>query len=584
MAHVNLMTVLRERSERGPSDVALGYMSDSLRYELRSYRVLDAQARGVAAWLRQRCALGDRVLLLYPAGPDFTAAFFGCAYAGVIAVPAPKPGRYQHERRRLAGIARDSGARVVLTDRASMPIVEKWVVDEGLVDVVCHATDNPDEPGDPDAWVPPPLSQETPALLQYTSGSTGQPKGVVVSHGNLLANVDGLVAVASGVKLRAGGWIPLYHDMGLVGLMLHGVLRGNGYVQMDPMTFLRRPHLWLRMLDEQDVEHTAAPNFAFELCTRRVTDEQLAELDLSRVRAVVNGSEPVHADTLTAFSSRFAAAGLRPDVMTPMYGLAENTLLVSGTLGRVPLLRRFDVEALEQQELRPAEPERPARVLVGCGTPAKADELRVVDPVTHEVLPDGRVGEIWISGPSVASGYWEKEQASAETFQARTADGRGPFLRTGDLGALLDDDLFITGRRKDTLILHGRNLHPHDIEHELREQHEELQGMHGTVCTVTGPRGDELLVAVHEIRSHWGEQRLREIAAGMKQTLVREFGVPVGAVVLVRPGAVRRTTSGKIERAATRELYLTGELEALVRSEDPQLTKVLAGRRAASSR
>jgi acyl-CoA synthetase (AMP-forming)/AMP-acid ligase II len=223
-------------------------------------------------------------------------------------------------------------------------------------------------------------------------------------------------------------------------------------------------------------------------------------------------------------------------------------------------------------------------VLVGCGIPNVADELLVVEPVTREVLPDGRIGEVWISEPNVAGGYWGRPRTRAEVFQARTADGRGPFLRTGDLGGLLDDDLFITGRRKDTLIVHGRNLHPHDIEQELRAQHEELDGFHGTVCGVAGPDGDELVVAVHEIRSHWGEQRLSEIALAMKQTLVREFGVPVGAVVLVRPGAVRRTTSGKIERSTTRELYVSGELDVLLCSEDPRLTEVLANRRAASGR
>lgn len=587
MVHMDLSTVLRNRTERDPNDVALMYMSDSDRYEVRNYRDLDARARCVAGWLRARCATGDRVLLLYPAGPEFTAAFFGCSYAGLIAVPAPKPGRYQHERRRLAGIARDCGARVVLTDRANLPVIEKWVVDEGLVDVVCHATDDPGDLGDlgdPDTWVASPVSPDVPALLQYTSGSTGQPKGVVVSHRNLLTNVDGLASVLGVAGMRTGGWIPLYHDMGLIGVMLLGVLRGTGYVQMDPMTFLRRPHLWLRMLDEQDVAMTAAPNFGYELCTRRVTDEQLAELDLSRLRAACNGSEPVHPGSISRFCERFASARFRPEAMVPMYGLAENTLMASGTFGRPPLRRRFDVVALEQQELRPAEPDRAARVLVGCGRPNEADELRIVDPLTHNVLPEGRIGEIWISGPNVAGGYWDKEQASAEIFQARTADGQGPFLRTGDLGALLDDDLFITGRRKDTLIVHGRNLHPHDIEQELREQHEELDGLHGAVCSVSGPHDDELLVVVHEIRSHWGEQRLREIASAMKQTLVREFGAPVGAVVLVRPGAVRRTTSGKIQRSATRELYLSGELETLMRSEDSQLTEALADRRAASGR
>jgi acyl-CoA synthetase (AMP-forming)/AMP-acid ligase II len=310
--------------------------------------------------LQRHCAAADRVLLLYPAGIEFTVAFFACSYAGVIAVPAPKPGRYQYERRRLAGIARDSGARVVLADRVSLPIIEKWLVDEGLADVVCHATDDPSALGEPDRWVSPSVSPDAPALLQYTSGSTGQPKGVVVSHGNLLSNVDGLAALLGVEGLRTGGLIPLYHDMGLIGVMLLGVLRGAGCVQMDPMTFLRRPHLWLRMLDEQDVAMTAAPNFGYDLCARRVTDEQLAGLDLSRVRIACNGSEPVHPATVDGFCSRFAAAGFRSEAMVQVYGLAENTLIASGTVGRPPLRRRFDAAALEQRELRPAGPDQAA--------------------------------------------------------------------------------------------------------------------------------------------------------------------------------------------------------------------------------
>ncbi|WP_330277176.1 fatty acyl-AMP ligase [Lentzea sp. NBC_00516] len=567
MVNGTLPSVLNGCVERDSTSAALIYMSDLGDYRIKTYSELDSSVRAVAAWLREHCSQGDRVLLLHPAGLEFGAAFFGSCYAGTIAVPAPVPGRYQHERRRLAGIARSAGVRVVLTDLASLPQVEKWVAEAGLPDVVCRATDG--EMGDPRAWRLPEISPDDTALLQYTSGSTSEPKGVMVSHRNLLSNVDAIMATTGAdAGFRSGAWIPHHHDMGLIGLFLTGVLRGRGFAHMAPMAFLRRPHHWLRMMQELDVNMTAAPDFGYDLCTRRVTDEQLAGLDLSCLRAAVNGSEPIRSAGVARFCERFAAAGFRAESMLPMYGLAEATLMVSGTSGRPPLHRSFDVAALERGELVSADA---GRALVGCGGPNEVD-VAIVDPLTHETLPEARIGEIWLRGVSVAAGYWGDEKATAAAFRARTSDGDGPYLRTGDLGGMHDGDLYVTGRLKDTLVLHGRNLHPHDIEDLVREQHEELNGLHGAVFTVPGAHDEEQVVVVHEIRTTWGEERLAEVAAAMKQTVSREFGVAVGSVVLVRPSAVRRTTSGKVQRSAMRALYLAGELEPVLRSEDVLLT------------
>ncbi|MFE0254768.1 fatty acyl-AMP ligase [Streptomyces sp. NPDC059010] len=581
-----LLTTLREQAARNPQQPAVTFVSDfsDISRTVRDRAELDLHARRIASWLQERFSPGDRALLLYSPGIEFTTAFCACVYAGVIAVPAPLPGRYRHERRRLAAIARDAGVRTVLTQRGDLPDVEKWVAEEGIVGAVCHPTDAGD--GDPDTWTTPEVTPETLALLQYTSGSTGDPKGVMVTHGNLVANVDRMVRMFGNDSGTAyGGWIPLYHDMGLIGLMLPGLLSGRGYVQMDPMSFLRRPYHWLRMLDACDVNFTAAPDFGYEMCVRRVTDEQLATLDLSRVKAA-NGSEPVRADVVTAFIERFAAAGLRPEGLIPVYGLAEATLMASGTTGRPPLRTEADAAALENRELRPADGTEASRVLVGCGAPSGSDVL-IVHPDTGDALPDGHIGEIWLDGPCVTAGYWENEDATDATFRAYASDGRGPFLRTGDLGGLLDGDLYITGRRKDVLVLHGRNLHPADIEYELRSQHEELEGLHGAAFMVGHDDGVDTapaIVAVHEIRAHWGAERLGQIAVDMKQTVAREFGVPVAAVALVRPGGVRRTTSGKVQRSAMRALYLAGELDTLHLAEDPLLTAALADHRRGSAR
>ncbi|TQE35416.1 fatty acyl-AMP ligase [Streptomyces ipomoeae] len=581
-----LLTTLREQAARNPQQPAVTFVSDfsDIRRTVRDRAELDLHSRRIASWLQERLSPGDRVLLLYSPGIEFTTAFSACIHAGVIAVPAPLPGRYRHERRRLAAIARDAGVRAVLTQRSDLQDVEKWIAEEGVVGAVCHPTDAGD--GDPDAWTAPEVSPDTLALLQYTSGSTGDPKGVMVTHGNLVANVDRMVRMfGNDSGTTYGGWIPLYHDMGLIGLMLPGLLCGSGYVQMDPMSFLRRPYHWLRMLDACDVNFTAAPDFGYEMCVRRVTDEQLATLDLSRLKAA-NGSEPVRADVVTAFTERFAAAGLRPEALIPVYGLAEATLMASGTAGRPPLRTEVDAAALENRELRPATGNESSRVLVGCGAPSGSDAL-IVDPDTGDALPDGRIGEIWLDGPCVTAGYWENDDATNVTFHARTSDGRGPFLRTGDLGGLFDGDLYITGRRKDVLVLHGRNLHPADIEYELRSQHEELEGLHGAAFMVGHDDGVDTapaIVAVHEIRAHWGAERLGEIAVDMKQTVAREFGVPVAAVALVRPAGVRRTTSGKVQRSAMRALYLAGELDTLHLAEDPLLTAALAEHRRVTAR
>ena len=530
-----------------------------------SYARLDAEARRIGSWLRGRFPVGDRVLLLYPTGLEFVAAFVGCLYAGIAAVPAPLPGRYRHERARLCGIAENATVSAILTDTENLPAIAEWAEAEGFARTPHVATDG--ELPEPGSWTPEALDQSTLAMLQYTSGSTGEPKGVMLSHGNILHNVDsqrrewGLSA-----ETRLGGWLPHYHDMGLLGQLLPELLLGGTSVLMRPAAFLKRPHHWLRMIDKYDLYLSAAPGFAYELCSTKVTDEQLAGLDLSRWRFAPNGAEPINAETLDAFAKRFAPAGFRDDVLSPCYGMAETTLFVSGDVYRKAVVTTVDSDQLERHRFVPADV---GTDLVSCGTPRDHDVL-IADLLTGEALEPGAIGEIWVRGSSVSKGYRRNTPANEQAFAP------GGYVRTGDLGTLHGGELYVTGRLAEMMIVRGRNLYPHDIERALRAQHAGLAGV-GAAFTVELD-GEETLVVTHEVNGRPGEDCLRRLAAEMKLTIARKFGVHLGGVSLLRRGGVRRTTSGKIQRVAMRRLFLDGELDAAYTSCEPQVADVLRAR------
>ncbi|MEU0007613.1 fatty acyl-AMP ligase [Streptomyces sp. NPDC006314] len=556
--------VLREHALSTPERTAVIFVDDVERADGAtrwSYAQLDAEARRIGAWLRARFPVGTRVLLLYPTGFDFAAAYIGCLYAGTAAVPAPLPGRYRHEQARVSAIAKNAAASAILTDTQNLPAVLAWAEAEKLTGTRVLATDGGDLP-DPGSWTPEELDHRTLAMLQYTSGSTGEPKGVMVSHGNLLHNVDGQRrAFGLTARSRLGGWIPHYHDMGLLGQLLPALMLGGTCVLMRSSAFLQRPHHWLKLIDRFDVHWSAAPNFAYELCCARITDEQLAGLDLSRWRVASNGSERVDIETLDAFAKRFAPAGLRDDALCPCYGMAEATVFVSGEAHRKAVVTTVDAERLKEHRFVPTEV---GVDLVSCGTPRDYDVL-IADPRTGEELAPGGIGEILLRGPSLAKEYWDNASASERAFLP------GGFLRTGDLGAVHGGELYVTGRLEELLTVRGQHLYPQDIERELRARHAELAGG-GAVFTVPLDEAgtEEVLVVTHEVHGRPSEDRLRRLADGITQTVTREFGVPLGGVVLLRRGGVRRTTSGKIQRVAMRRLFLNDELNALYADCEPR--------------
>jgi acyl-CoA synthetase (AMP-forming)/AMP-acid ligase II len=533
-----------------------------------TYGQLHDAAAALASRIHEGYPVGSRVLLLYPPGLDFVVAFVACQYAGVIAVPGPEPNGHRHRAQRLAGILAGSGSAAVLTDTATARDVRGWIESIGAalpVVVTDERIGGKAERPEGNAWrqlgealVEP--RADAVSVLQYTSGSTAAPRGTMISQRNLVSHSRRLMTLlGTDGPVSVGGWVPMFHDMGLVGHVVTPLLCGGTSVLMSPTSFVRRPGSWLRLVDRYGLYMSAAPNFAYEMCAARVSDEEIQRLDLSRWMVAINGSEPVQARSVEAFIRRFAAAGLRPETICPGYGLAEATLVVSiGWKGTAPAITPVEAEPITRHVLRPLEhpgSDSDAFVprLVGTGPVVDLD-VRIVDPRTRAVLPERTVGEIWVRGPTVAAGYWADPAATRETFAAVTADGEPGFLRTGDLGALHDGELYVTGRIKEVLVVFGRNLSPHDIEAEARSRYRSLDGLVGAAFTIPVPH--EEVVLLHECRPGAGED-VHRLVSSLRLHISRFFGVSA-SVVLVPPRKIPRTTSGKVQRAAARQSFMDG--------------------------
>ncbi len=562
-APTSVVDLLALRASEHCDDLIYRYLADDESEACITYGELDRAAQRIAAVLAEAGVEDEPVLLLYPPGLDYIAAFFGCLYAGAIAVPAypPRPGRMM---RRLETIVGDSGARVALTTVSIRTSLRASIIEsQRLGEVQWLSTD--DLPvGGPAEYRPRTIAGEKIAFLQYTSGSTGEPKGVMVSHGNLLHNLTSIYNAFDTRDCVGMSWLPMYHDMGLIGGIL-GVVQSGGHAMLfSPFRFLQRPLCWLEYITRYKVTHAGAPNFAYDLCVDRISPEECGHLDLSSWQCAFNGAETIRGETLDRFAAAFGPYGFRADAFYPCYGLAESTLMVTS---RVPgdAVERLSVPK-RQLELGRAvaasAPESDVITLVSSGTVVGNQRVLVVDPQTRRPCPAGRVGEIWIQGPSVTRGYWNRPEASQETFAAELAEGdAGPFLRSGDLGVFHANQLFITGRSKDLIIIRGRNHYPQDIEFTAQSSCPELQPNSGAAFALQRD-GREQVVLLQEVR----REALRTIdgaaaIAAIRQAVLEEYEIRLDAVGLVRPGRISRTTSGKIERFACRQRYLDGDFE-----------------------
>ena len=564
----SLAAVLRFRATEQPNARAYVALSDRGREDAAvTFAELDRRAAALAQRLAARALPGERALLLFPIGIDCLVAFFGCLYAGIIAVPMMVP-RRQSARDASSSILADCTPRLALTtaelaDGARGDLLGRF----RKAGLEFFAVDAPGKE-EPTGVAPPEPRRDDIAFLQYTSGSTSVPKGVMVSHGNLLANLE-MIRIACGNTRSSTyvSWVPLYHDMGLILNALQALYVGAPCVLLPPMAFMQRPYLWLRAIHDYRAEVAGGPNFGFDVCVDRHRPEQLEGLDLSCWRLAFVGAEPVRAATIERFTATFRPYGFDPQAMWPGYGMAEATLLISGgRRGGGPIVRDLSRAALLRHEALPARDRADAQAAVGCGRALVGEEIAIVDADTTARLGPGRVGEIWVAGANIAQGYWRNAEATGSTFGARIAgEPKSAWLRTGDLGFLDETgELFITGRIKDVVIIRGANHYPQDIEDTVQSSDAALRRHAGAAFAVTeGDRGERLVIVQEVERTERNRIAPAELVGRIREAIVIEHDVVPYEIVLLRPGALPKTTSGKIQRALARQLWLDGSLERL---------------------
>jgi acyl-CoA synthetase (AMP-forming)/AMP-acid ligase II/alkylation response protein AidB-like acyl-CoA dehydrogenase/acyl carrier protein len=564
-----LVELLRWRALQQPEQRAYHFLIDGkVEGPNLTYAELDCKARAIGALLQKHRARGERVMLLYPQGLEVIAAFCGCLYGGVIAIPVPPPeaGRLKRTLPRLQAIAKDAQASFVLTTSAILSLVEefreqipefqamRWIDTEQV------ALELAEE------WLDPAVSRDMLAYLQYTSGSTSTPKGVMISHGNLMFH-SAYLKKACGYTPDSitVTWMPYFHDYGLVEGLIQPLYNGTPCFVMSPFAFIKRPIHWLQAISRYKGTHSQAPNFAYDQCVRRISPEQRSTLDLSSWRAAGNAAEPINPKVIESFFTAFEPYGFRWNAFCPAYGLAEDTLLVSSSQQTdAPVLCKLDAAALEKNRIVDAfKYDNIVRTVVGCGRLVGDTKVAIVNPETLTQCEPDEVGEIWVSDPSVAQGYWNRPEETDRTFRAHLADtGEGTFLRTGDLGFLKDGELFITGRIKDLLIIRGTNHYPQDIEWTVQRSHPVLRSEHGAAFSVDVD-GEERLVVAQEVERHHRNLDVNEVVEAIRQAVAENHELEVYAVLLLKTGSILKTSSGKVQRQASRAGFLDGSLNVV---------------------
>jgi acyl-CoA synthetase (AMP-forming)/AMP-acid ligase II len=576
-----LVDILRNRAMERPHQTIYNFLVDGETEEISlTYGQLEQKAKAIAAYLQSVCSPQDRVLLLFPAGLDYITAFFGCLYAGVIAIPAypPRPNRSLN---RIYNILQNAQTNIALTTSETRQSLSRQLeVTPELQDLRWITTDTIGN-NLASYWHEPNLDEDSIAFLQYTSGSTAEPKGVKITYRNLLHNLEAIHrCFRHSTQSRGVIWLPPYHDMGLIGGVLQPLYGDFPVSLMSPLMFLQNPLRWLKAISRDRATTSGGPNFAYDLCVRKFKPEQLRGLDLSSWQVAFNGAEPINHETLNNFAETFSPYGFDYSAFYPCYGMAEATLIISGGSKKAVVTKTVRGKALEQNQIVMADDNEPyPHTLVSCGRSLFDQKIAIADPQTLNSCPSGQVGEIWVSGSSIASGYWRQPEITQKTFDAYLKDtGEGPFLRTGDLGFIDDGELFFTGRLKDMIVIKGRNHYPQDIEKTVQETTSWIRPS----CVASFSielQGEEKLVVLAEVeRTYWSNNRsktsngrsatkemisVKDLTQLIRREISKNHDLQTHSTLLLKPGSLPKTSSGKIQRHACRAEFIANTLEGL---------------------
>ena len=575
-----LVDVLRNRAMERPHQTIYNFLVDGETEKISlTYGQLEQKAKAIAAYLQSVCSPQDRVLLLFPAGLDYITAFFGCLYAGVIAIPAypPRPNRSLN---RIHNILQNAQTNIALTTSETLQSLSR-LESTSVQDLRWITTDAIDN-NIATYWHEPDLDEDSIAFLQYTSGSTAEPKGVKIAYKNLLHNLEAIHrCFRHSTQSRGVIWLPPYHDMGLIGGVLQPLFGDFPVTLMSPLMFLQNPLRWLKAISRDRATTSGGPNFAYDMCVRKFKPEQLRGLDLSSWQVAFNGAEPINHETLNSFAETFAPYGFDYSAFYPCFGMAEATLIISGgSKDTAVVTKTVQGKALEQNKIAIADENEPhPHTLVSCGRSLFDQKIAIANPETLISCQPGEVGEIWVSGSSIAQGYWKQPQISEATFNAYLKDtNEGPFLRTGDLGFIDQGELFFTGRLKDMIVIKGRNHYPQDIEKTVQETTSWIRPS----CVASFSielQGEEKLVVLAEVeRTYWSKNRskdsngrsaatetisVKNLTQLIRREISKNHDLQTHSILLLKPGSLPKTSSGKIQRHACRTEFLADRLEGL---------------------
>ncbi|MEC1158936.1 fatty acyl-AMP ligase [Cytobacillus horneckiae] len=561
----SLLEVLENVVQHTPQKKAFTYLSNGVFHESTTYIQLVSEAKQIASYMQQQKLMGKRALIMFPSSISYIKTFLACLYAKVIAIPVYPP-TLSKNLNRITSIMNHSSADVIFTTSKLQSYVSK--INLEMTDAKCISLDKIDLPPI-DSYIQLDINGDEIAFLQYTSGSTSSPKGVMVTHNNIITNEEMIRhAFGNNQDTKILGWLPLYHDMGLIGNVLQPLYLGTSCVLMDPLDFLQKPIRWLQAISEHKAEVSGGPNFAYELCIKKIKEQEIESLDLSSWEVAFNGAEPIRSDTLIDFAKKFKPAGFNMKSFYPCYGMAEATLLITGgDRKKEPIIKRFDLEKLkENKAVELLSTTTNASTLVSCGITQLDQTIKIVDPITKNICVEGAIGEIWVSGQNVAKGYLNNEQQ--DTFLGRVPKETTNYLKTGDLGFLYQGQLYVTGRSKDVIILRGKNFFPQDIEKTVEVSSNCLSSAACAAFTILEKNEEKLVVIAELERSYRPRNGFikkgfnpEQILKDIRKNIMQEYGIQPYAIHLIKTGTILKTSSGKVRRSACKEAYEKEELQ-----------------------